>query len=111
MCGIVGGVADGDVLPHILEALRRLEYRGYDSAGVALVSAAGGIVRRRSVGRVAELSALIARDALAGSIGIGHTRWATHGGVVAGQEFQHPDWQARGYYRYHATYRFNYELV
>ena len=77
MCGIVGAVAGRDVVPILLEGLRRLEYRGYDSAGVAVVN--GSLRRIRSAGRVASLAALVREQALEGTIGIGHTRWATHG--------------------------------
>ena len=77
MCGIVGAVAGRNVVPILLEGLRRLEYRGYDSAGVAVVN--GSLQRLRSTGRVAELAKLADESRLEGSIGIAHTRWATHG--------------------------------
>ena len=75
MCGIVGAVAQRNVVPILLEGLRRLEYRGYDSAGLAIIN--GGLKRIRSTGRVAELSSL--SKELKGNLGIAHTRWATHG--------------------------------
>lgn len=80
MCGIVGAIADRNVVPLITEGLKRLEYRGYDSAGVAVVGA--NIRRVRRVGRVAEMESAIAAEQLTGVLGIGHTRWATHGGVT-----------------------------
>ena len=80
MCGIVGAVASRNVVPLLIEGLRRLEYRGYDSAGVAVLN--GGITRVRSVGRVADMEAKAAAVNLHGVVGIGHTRWATHGGVT-----------------------------
>ncbi len=78
MCGIVGIAGSQDVAPVILEALRRLEYRGYDSAGIAtLVN--GNIERRRSPGKLSRLDAVLRKEPLTGHTGIGHTRWATHG--------------------------------
>src|SRR5687767_11393684 len=77
MCGIVGAVARGNVVPVLLEGLRRLEYRGYDSAGIAVVN--GSMKRLRSTGRVAELASLADGHGLSGNVGIAHTRWATHG--------------------------------
>ncbi len=79
MCGIVGAVAERDVTRILLEGLRRLEYRGYDSAGMAVLHAAGGIQRRRAVGKVERLAEMLEADPLAGQTGIAHTRWATHG--------------------------------
>jgi len=81
MCGIVGAAARRDIVPMLLEGLRRLEYRGYDSAGIAVLEGAGkpGLKRLRSVGRVAELTERVAASNLAGFTGIAHTRWATHG--------------------------------
>lgn len=81
MCGIVGAAARRDIVPVLLEGLRRLEYRGYDSAGIAVLDGAGkpGLKRLRSVGRVAELADRVAASKLAGFTGIAHTRWATHG--------------------------------
>lgn len=81
MCGIVGILGNKPVADSIVEALRRLEYRGYDSSGVAtLVN--GGIERRRAVGKLKNLADLLVREPLSGTSGIGHTRWATHGGVT-----------------------------
>src|SRR6186997_1588457 len=78
MCGIVGYIGPDQALPVILEGLRRLEYRGYDSAGVALGD--GGLSVRKRQGKLAELDAVLETEgAPAGSVGIGHTRWATHG--------------------------------
>ncbi|MCR1346531.1 glutamine--fructose-6-phosphate aminotransferase, partial [Acidithiobacillus ferrooxidans] len=82
MCGIVGGVSKTDLVPMILEGLQRLEYRGYDSAGLAILGADADLLRVRSVGRVAELTAAVVERGLQGQVGIGHTRWATHGGVA-----------------------------
>ena len=80
MCGIVGAVAARNVVPVLIEGLQRLEYRGYDSAGIALIN--GSIRRVRRVGRVAEMQHAASEEKLDGAIGIGHTRWATHGGVT-----------------------------
>ncbi len=77
MCGIVGAIAARNVVPILIEGLKRLEYRGYDSAGIAVIN--GGLRRLRSTGRVAELERLAQADGVSGMIGIAHTRWATHG--------------------------------
>jgi glutamine---fructose-6-phosphate transaminase (isomerizing) len=78
MCGIVGAAARRDIVPVLIEGLRRLEYRGYDSCGVAVLKN-GGIGRVRSVARVGDLAARVAQEPLGGATGIAHTRWATHG--------------------------------
>jgi glutamine---fructose-6-phosphate transaminase (isomerizing) len=78
MCGIVGILGRHEVAPLILESLKRLEYRGYDSAGIATVRE-GRLDRRRAVGKLIALSDLLVRDPIRGTTGIGHTRWATHG--------------------------------
>ena len=93
MCGIVGAIARRNIVPVLIEGLKRLEYRGYDSAGVAVLDgmAAGSratLRRVRSTGRVAELEKLVGSQALAGAIGIAHTRWATHG--VPSEKNAHP---------------------
>ncbi|MDQ3187668.1 MAG: glutamine--fructose-6-phosphate transaminase (isomerizing) [Pseudomonadota bacterium] len=88
MCGIVGAVALRDITPVLVEGLRRLEYRGYDSCGVALLHD-GVLTRSRSTARVAELQAQIKQSALGGSIGISHTRWATHGAPVTANAHPH----------------------
>ena len=82
MCGIVGAVAGRDVPAILLEGLQRLEYRGYDSAGIAVAGngvANGGIARRRTIGRVRELAESLESEPLTGTTGVAHTRWATHG--------------------------------
>jgi len=79
MCGIVGYVGPRDATPIILEGLKRLEYRGYDSAGLAVVQADGTIGVRREVGKLARLVELVTAEPVSGRAGIGHTRWATHG--------------------------------
>ena len=79
MCGIVGAVAQRNVVPILLEGLRRLEYRGYDSAGLAVRGADGTMQRIRSVGKVANLAEMEATAPIPGDLGIAHTRWATHG--------------------------------
>lgn len=80
MCGIVGAVSTRNIVPVLIEGLKRLEYRGYDSCGVAVFN--DGLKRARSVARVAELDAQIAQSGFTGSTGISHTRWATHGAPV-----------------------------
>ncbi len=79
MCGIVGAVAQRDVAPILLEGLKRLEYRGYDSAGMAVINIDGNLERRRAVGKVKELGEALDNQHLLGKVGIAHTRWATHG--------------------------------
>ncbi|SDV08736.1 glutamine--fructose-6-phosphate transaminase (isomerizing) [Pseudomonas mucidolens] len=79
MCGIVGAVAERNVTAILLEGLKRLEYRGYDSAGVAVFSNAGKLERMRRPGKVSELEQALVGEPLAGRLGIAHTRWATHG--------------------------------
>lgn len=79
MCGIVGAVAERNVTPILLEGLRRLEYRGYDSAGIAVINDQGSLERIRRVGKVANLSESIDSNPIKGFAGIAHTRWATHG--------------------------------
>src|SRR6266436_5955731 len=78
MCGIVGYVGKKEAAPLLVEGLRRLEYRGYDSAGVCLVNG-GSLQLRKCVGRVARLEQLLKEKPVTGSTGISHTRWATHG--------------------------------
>lgn len=79
MCGIVAAVAERNVLPILLEGLRRLEYRGYDSTGVALVNGQGQLERCRQTGKVVRLEQALREEPLTGTLGIAHTRWATHG--------------------------------
>lgn len=88
MCGIVGAVGSRNIVPMLIEGLGRLEYRGYDSAGIAVLS--GAAIRRvRAVGRVAEMQGKAKTENLIGQVGIGHTRWATHGGVTESNAHPH----------------------
>src|SRR5512141_3310597 len=87
MCGIVGAIASRDVVPILTEGLKRLEYRGYDSAGIAVLD--GSIRRIRRVGRVAEMESAARAEHLKGIVGIAHTRWATHGGVTEPNAHHH----------------------
>ncbi len=88
MCGIVGAVADHDIVPVLIDGLRRLEYRGYDSAGVAVLNGTGTIRRTRTVGKVRNLEDALRADPAHGKLGIAHTRWATHG--VPSERNAHP---------------------
>ena len=83
MCGIVGAVGKSDVMPILLDGLKRLEYRGYDSAGIAVIDN-DEISRTRSVGRIIELERALSSNVVRGNTGIAHTRWATHGPPPAG---------------------------
>jgi len=89
MCGIVGAIADRDVVPVLIEGLKRLEYRGYDSAGIAVVDSQAAVRRVRRTGRVSEMEAAAGAENFHASLGIGHTRWATHGGVTEGNAHPH----------------------
>src|ERR1700731_3663660 len=88
MCGIVGAVAERDVVPILMEGLRRLEYRGYDSAGLAVLNGSKHLTRLRTVGKGQMLDEALAQTPTAGRIGIAHTRWATHG--VPSERNAHP---------------------
>ncbi|UWR73503.1 glutamine--fructose-6-phosphate transaminase (isomerizing) [Phaeobacter inhibens] len=88
MCGIVGVLGNHEAAPILVEALKRLEYRGYDSAGIATVNG-GALDRRRAVGKLVNLSDLLVHQPLAGKSGIGHTRWATHGAPTVGNAHPH----------------------
>jgi glutamine---fructose-6-phosphate transaminase (isomerizing) len=78
MCGIVGIIGQSEAAPLLLEGLKRLEYRGYDSAGIATLTN-GHIERRRAEGKLSNLTSRLSNEPLQGTVGIGHTRWATHG--------------------------------
>ncbi|KQI72818.1 glucosamine--fructose-6-phosphate aminotransferase [Loktanella sp. 5RATIMAR09] len=88
MCGIIGVLGDHEAAPLLVEALKRLEYRGYDSAGIATIND-GALDRRRAVGKLVNLSDLLVHEPLAGKSGIGHTRWATHGAPNVGNAHPH----------------------
>lgn len=88
MCGIVGAIGSRDVTPILMEGLKRLEYRGYDSAGIAIRDVSGHIQRIRSVGKVASLQERLQAAPIAGELGIAHTRWATHG--IPAERNAHP---------------------
>jgi glucosamine--fructose-6-phosphate aminotransferase (isomerizing) len=94
MCGIVGYVGSKPLLPVLIEGLRRLEYRGYDSAGVAVVKD-GAMHVRRSAGKLSQLEEVLVRDPLQGQYGIGHTRWATHGRPTTENAHPHRDCSGR----------------
>lgn len=94
MCGIVGAIAQRDIVPILIEGLRRLEYRGYDSAGVAVLNGSGALKRVRTVGKVQRLQDAIDASPTYGPIGIAHTRWATHG--VPSERNAHPHISADG---------------
>jgi glucosamine--fructose-6-phosphate aminotransferase (isomerizing) len=94
MCGIVGAIAQRDIVPVLIEGLRRLEYRGYDSAGVAVLNGSGHLKRVRTVGKVQRLQDAIDASPTHGPLGIAHTRWATHG--VPSERNAHPHISADG---------------
>src|SRR5512147_1580713 len=89
MCGIVGYIGEQNATPIILNGLRRLEYRGYDSAGIAVLQN-NQIELRRDAGKLDKLVDMVARQPIAGKVGIGHTRWATHGEPSARNAHPHP---------------------
>ncbi|HUS08354.1 MAG TPA: class II glutamine amidotransferase, partial [Bryobacteraceae bacterium] len=88
MCGIVGYIGSRNAVPIILDGLRRLEYRGYDSAGIAVLGNGDGLAVRRASGKLRNLEEVIRTSPIDGSYGIGHTRWATHGRPT--EENAHP---------------------
>src|SRR5579872_189323 len=94
MCGIVGYIGDKKVVPVIIEGLRRLEYRGYDSAGIAVAGGKNGLELRRAEGKLRNLEEVIRQHPIDGTYGIGHTRWATHGRPT--EENAHPHRDASG---------------
>ena len=89
MCGIIGVLGEHEAAPIMVEALKRLEYRGYDSAGIATIDAARHLARRRAVGKLVNLSDMLVHHPLAGKSGIGHTRWATHGAPTEANAHPH----------------------
>jgi len=92
MCGIVGAIAHRDVVPVLIEGLKRLEYRGYDSSGIAVIDTSAGepdVRRVRRTGRVAEMEKAATSEGFQSLLGIGHTRWATHGGVTEANAHPH----------------------
>jgi len=91
MCGIVGAIAQRDVVPVLIEGLKRLEYRGYDSSGIAVIDHAerADVRRVRRTGRVSEMATAAEAEGFTASLGIGHTRWATHGGVTEANAHPH----------------------
>jgi glucosamine--fructose-6-phosphate aminotransferase (isomerizing) len=109
MCGIVGAVAERNVVEILLEGLKRLEYRGYDSAGIALLDRSGNLVRERQIGKVQALSDAINATPIKGGTGIAHTRWATHGGVT--QLNAHPHFSDERIAVVHNGIIENYELL
>src|SRR6187397_2489596 len=94
MCGIIGYIGSKRVVPVLIEGLRRMEYRGYDSAGVAVVSPEG-IALRRSAGKLANLENAIRTEPVEGLYGVGHTRWATHGRPTEENAHPHRDCTGR----------------
>ncbi len=90
MCGIIGYIGHAEAVPVLLDGLRRLEYRGYDSAGVAVLNG-NGIEVRKKTGRIANLAGLVKEQPVSGHVGISHTRWATHGGVTDDNAHPHSD--------------------
>src|SRR6187397_1492176 len=94
MCGIIGYIGSKEVVPILIDGLRRLEYRGYDSAGVAVVRN-GAIELRRSAGKLSNLENVIVAQPLEGDYGIGHTRWATHGRPTEENAHPHRDCSGR----------------
>ena len=88
MCGIIGVTGVGPAVPRLIDSLKRLEYRGYDSAGVAAL-VDGRIERRRAKGKIRELEAVLLAEPLGATIGIGHTRWATHGAPTTANAHPH----------------------
>src|SRR2546423_11361083 len=93
MCGIVGYIGKKEVVPLLIDGLRKLEYRGYDSAGVAVVCD-GELLISRSAGKLSNLEEAIRKNPISGSFGIGHTRWATHGRPT--EENAHPHRDCNG---------------
>jgi glutamine---fructose-6-phosphate transaminase (isomerizing) len=93
MCSIIGYLGNSRAAPVLVEALKKMEYRGYDSVGIA-TSKAGRILTRKGVGKVAEVNSLLHLDELSGEIGIGHTRWATHGAVTSSNAHPHSSCKA-----------------
>ena len=95
MCGIVGYIGERDSVPIILDALGRLEYRGYDSAGIAVIDATGKLCGSKAEGKLSRLAQRLRNgEALSGATGVGHTRWATHG--VPSDANAHPHLDCRG---------------
>ena len=94
MCGIVGYIGKKDAYPILIKGLKRLEYRGYDSAGVALVSQTGELNVYKTKGKVADRDKAVETKDLSGHVGIAHTRWATHGEPCA--ENAHPHYSSSG---------------
>src|SRR5690349_10098935 len=95
MCGIVGYIGPQPLVPVLMEGLRRLEYRGYDSAGIAVVDTNGQVQIRRSAGKLSRLDDALREHPLDGAFGIGHTRWATHGRPTEENAHPHRDCRNR----------------
>ena len=94
MCGIIGYVGNKPAVPILVNGLKQLEYRGYDSAGLAVVNMNGSLEVRRAAGKLENLEAVLENKPLVGSFGVGHTRWATHG--VPSEENAHPHRDSEG---------------